>query len=167
MSNTKEDTSNMEHSSKEKLENILEEDSIEVEEQDSPSVLLISLLDILSKKLLENGVSVELNNIPTIMTYSMEIIEKLAKTPGNILNTERKDMAKNMVIYLIKKSPLSDETKLLCNEVLAGTLLDDMIEIIIKASKGKIGLNNETIEDVVEITRKCCIPFFKKKSVKK
>ena len=138
------------------------EDVDEETNENMPNKILLPIIELLTNKLLEEGINIELNNIPTIMSYSMEIVEDIVMKSETIPNQEKKQIAKDIVVYLIKNSPLDESTKTLCNEILTGSLLDDLIEIIIKASKVKLGLNSDTIEDVVEITGKCCAPFLGK-----
>ena len=115
-------------------------------------------------KLSNNNIFLNVENISTIMMYCMIVIENISNetnnlnpNPNPLLKTERKNTAKIVVRQIIRESNLSpdNKTKLLYNSLLTDNILDDIIEVIIKASKGDFEINKELTDEVIG----CCFSF--------
>lgn len=150
----------------EDINTIVEENEEDIDsDEEEMTDFIMGVVNTLFFKLNKINIPINLNNIPTIMKYSMETVEDLAQDKLNtVLKRNKKKYAIQIVKYLIHKTQLDNKTKSLCLELLSGSMLDDLVEIIVKASKGDLQLNKETIEDVVELSQKCCFSFFKKRN---
>jgi hypothetical protein len=145
------DVSNVETSGDE----IVEDKKPEVETAESLN-LVDELLSILLEKLNENGVDLNAANMSDIVRYGMEVVE-ISTAPKE----ERKQLVLDMVAKLVETSDIEENQKQACLHILEGDLLANLIELLIKASKGELQLNQETVEEVLEVTEDCCFAFLK------
>jgi hypothetical protein len=120
-----------------------------------------AMLEIVEKELIEKlyKLNIEFNsdNILTIVSYAMEIVE-LHKLDGS--------SKKRLVIDLIKKLNsifLQNEKQQLVNQMLESGIIENSIDIIITASKGRFVLNSiqeETKEVLEKVNRNCMMSCF-------
>lgn len=121
-----------------------------------PVNLVDELLSVLSGKLNENGVDLNASNMSDIVRYGMEVVE-ISTAPKE----ERKQLVLDMVAKLVETSDIEENQKQACLHILESDLLSNLIELLIKASKGELELNQETVEEVLEVTGGCCFAFLK------
>lgn len=130
----------------------------ETKEEENPieNELVNILVEKLGEKLKENNIDIGIDSIPNIVRYGMEIVEAYN---GNIDN--KKEMVIDMIKIIIKMTDIDEDKKNIALEMLESDFVDSLIELIIQASKGQLEINQETIEDIVEVTEGCCFTLFK------
>jgi len=118
--------------------------------------LQLALLSILTQKLQENNIEINTSTIPDIVRYGMEIVEI-----ASVEKTERKELVIELVKNIITESNLEESQKLASLHILESQLLENLIELLIKATKGQLEFNQQTVEEVIEVTEDCCFAFLK------
>lgn len=131
--------------------------SIIEEHKDKPEQnLQLALLSILTQKLQENNIEVSTSTIPDIVRYGMEIVEI-----ASVEKSERKGLVIELIKIIITESELDESQKNASLHILESQLLENLIELLIKASKGQLEFNQQTVEEVIEVTEDCCFAFLK------
>lgn len=136
--------------------NIEEQEQTSEVVDNTKSELLTSLLTLLSEKMNEHGIEIGVSTIPDIVRYGMEIVEISSAS-----KEQRKELVLEMVSKLVEDSDLPENQKNACEHVLESDMLDNLVELLIKASRGELEFNQETVEDVIEVTEDCCFAFLK------
>ena len=88
-------------------------------------------------------------NAAKVLSVAMKVVEV-----SELKGEEQKLVAKELVRKAVNGAEESDEKTLLIN-MLDNDVIEDMIETIILATKGKLQIN----EVAKKVTRRCC-PFF-------
>ena len=133
------------------MESIKEEEPVQTEQN-----LQLALLSILTQKLQENNIEINTSTIPDIVRYGMEIVEI-----ASVEKSERKALVIELVKNIINESNLEESQKLASLHILESQLLENLIELLIKATKGELEFNQQTVEEVIEVTEDCCFAFLK------
>ena len=99
------------------------------------SVIFLDTLE----RLKQDIVNIELNvvSIALILKKSMELVEDL----GEIRGTEQKPFAISLVRELISRSDIDQDIKISCISVIEMGVLDNVVDIVVDATKGKINVN--------------------------
>lgn len=118
--------------------------------------IMTSLLSILNEKLKENNIEINTSTIPDIVRYGMEIVEI-----ASVEKSERKALVIELVKNVITESNLEESQKEACKYILESELLENLIELLIKATKGELEFNQQTVEEFIEVTEDCCFAFLK------
>lgn len=96
----------------------------------------------------------------SIIQSCIELVE-LSKKKG----PEKKVLVVLMIETLIDDSELSNEDYNFMKELVKNGTLSDTIDLVISASRGKLGLND--LDEVMETACSCCYSFYKFKILPK
>ena len=102
----------------------------------SPESLFADCLEILIKRLKDNGVVVNKDAIIPVIKYAMEIVEDEVED-----GSEKHRIVLLMVRKLIEQSSLDLEGKQLLDHLLASNFVSDTIGMVIDATKGQLNIN--------------------------
>ena len=91
-----------------------------------------------------------------IVRYAMEVVE-ITKLKGE----NQKDMTIKLVRNLVVDSNLDESKKNICIAMLDEGVVDNTIDLVIDATKGKLSINNNK-DDILKIASGCCSAFLKK-----
>ena len=120
----------------------------------APTGLFQRCKEKLQKRL--GNVGITPSNIMVIVRYAMEVVE-ITKLKG----TDQKVMTIKLVRNLVVDSNLDETKKNICISMLDEGVVDNTIDLVIDATKGKLSINNNK-DDILKIASGCCLAFFKK-----
>lgn len=110
------------------------------------------LVMLVKKKLESEGIEVNVQNVMISLKYVMELVE-LTEVKGK----EQKLLVVRVMRKLINDTKLSQENKQLLISMIDGNVIDNVIEIIVDASKGNLDINK-----IQNVATNCCFGFFSK-----
>ena len=102
--------------------------------------------DTLEKRLADIGVTPAV--IMLIVRYAMEIVE-LTELKGN----NQKQMVLRLVRSIVTESDLDDAKKNICIKMLDEGVVENAIDLIIDATKGRIFVNRD---EIIDVAQSCC-----------
>lgn len=82
------------------------------------------------------GAEVNISTVTVLLKYAMEVIE-LTQVTG----TEQKELAVKVVRKVIVDAPLSDDAERACMAVIDSGVLNDVVDLVIDATKGRLDIN--------------------------
>lgn len=112
--------------------------------------LKTQLLEQLRTQLAQHEINLDTNTAVKCIRFSMEVVE-MSELKGNA----QKDMAIRLVKSLLDDAPLNDSKKIIIQSLLDEDILGDTIDLIVDATKGNLNINQ-----LQEVAKKCCFPFF-------
>lgn len=113
------------------------------------------VLKQLMEKILSENIGISITTLLTIVKYGMEIIDQYKLiNKGKILpsSQDKKKILINIITIIISNSNMEEEDKKYVYNMINTGLIDNTIEIIIDATKGKIDVNK-----VDKIAEGCCM----------
>ncbi len=104
-----------------------------------------------------NGKLIKPENIMIYVKYAMEIAE-LTSLKG----AEQKQLVIDLIRKIVKDSSLSVEHESICLDFIESGTLSQTIDIIVDATKGRLGINKPTA--LIKRVLLCCLPFLNRRA---
>lgn len=118
-------------------------------------------LSQLKQQLNEKDISVSSTTIVPITRIAMQIVERTA-----LKNLQKRELVNELLLRLVQySSNLSNSQRRMCRSIIESGLINEVIEFVIDATKGKVDINQ--VHDVAESTVNCCFAFWGNKKSKK
>lgn len=110
------------------------------------------LVHSLSQKLQEEAVEINDDNILILMKYAMEIVE-LQQISGE----NKKQMALEIVRSYVAESSVGQRIKETLNEVIFNGMGDNLIELLVEASRGELNINQLQEQAAEQVTEEIAV----------
>ena len=91
-----------------------------------------------------------------IVKVAMEVVEV-----SEVKGSEQKVLVNKLVSKLVIDAPISDAKEKLLLDILDEGIVDEVIDLVVSASKGELNLNAAK-----EVATSCCLGLFKNKCKK-
>ena len=105
------------------------------------------------------GMGITPQTLVLISKYAMEIVEATS-----LKGSEQKEMVIRLLKKIVDDSPLEEEEKKLCSDLIEKGTISQMIDLVVDASKGRLQINQE---QVIETGATCCSLLFQYWKTKK
>ena len=107
-------------------------------------------------KLTIGTTEINAKNIMYIVKVAMEVVEA-----SEVKGSEQKVLVNKLVSKLVIDAPISDAKEKLLLDILDEGIVDEVIDLVVSASKGELNLNAAK-----EVATSCCLGLFKNKCKK-
>jgi hypothetical protein len=107
-------------------------------------------------KLTIGTTEINAKNIMYVVKVTMEIVES-----SSVKGAAQKVMVNRLVSKLVIDAPISDAKEKLLLDILDEGIVDEVIDLVVSASKGELNLNAAK-----EVATSCCLGLFKNKCKK-
>ena len=107
-------------------------------------------------KLTIGRTEINAKNIMYIVKVAMEVVEV-----SEVKGSEQKVLVNKLVSKLVIDAPISDAKEKLLLDILDEGIVDEVIDLVVSASKGELNLNAAK-----EVATSCCLGLFKNKCKK-
>lgn len=114
------------------------------------------VLNQLIDRMREHQLKLSPQTIISIVNLAMEIVEKTA-----LKGIQKRELVNEMILHIIEASPMSDEQRDLCRNLVDTEIIGNTIDLLVKASKGNLNIN--TVQELAESTTSCCFAFFSRR----
>ena len=111
--------------------------------------LLTACLDKIKLKIGDTEINPK--NIMYVVKIAMEVVE-LTEVKGK----DQKILVNKLIAKLVMDAPIKDAKEKLLLDILDEGIVDEVIELVVSASKGELNLNA-----VKDVTTSCCMGFLK------
>jgi hypothetical protein len=118
------------------------------------SSLLDTCLAELNKRI--DGLNIDQKSIVLITKYAMEIVEATS-----LKGDAQKKMVLEMLKKVIQDSPLSNEEKEVCTKLVDDGTIDQIIDLVVDASKGELKINKKQAFSLAERCLPLCLTCIK------
>lgn len=114
------------------------------------------VLEQLKEQLVQKDLEVSPATIMVIVREAMELVESTA-----LKGIQQKELVNELLLRLVEEATqLSEGQQELCRELVNSGIINETIELVVDATKGKLNVN--TLRDVAEETASCCFAFLKR-----
>lgn len=114
------------------------------------------VLGQLKEQLVQKDLEVSPATIMVIVREAMELVESTA-----LKGIQQKELVNELLLRLVEEATqLSEGQQELCRELVNSGIINETIELVVDATKGKLNVN--TLRDVAEETASCCFAFLKR-----
>jgi hypothetical protein len=114
------------------------------------------VLGQLKEQLVQKELEVSPASIMVIVREAMELVETTA-----LKGIQQKELVNELLLRLVEEATqLSEGHRELCRELVNSGIINETIELVVDATKGKLNVN--TLRDVAEETASCCFAFLKR-----
>lgn len=107
-------------------------------------------------KLTIGTTEINAKNIMYVVKVAMEVVEA-----SSVKGADQKVMVNRLVSKLVIDAPISDAKEKLLLDILDEGIVDEVIDLVVSASKGELNLNAAK-----EVATSCCLGLFKNKCKK-
>tara|TARA_Y100000816_G_C26101588_1_gene584005 strand:+ start:644 stop:1015 length:372 start_codon:yes stop_codon:yes gene_type:complete len=107
-------------------------------------------------KLTIGTTEINAKNIMYVVKVAMEVVEA-----SSVKGADQKIMVNRLVSKLVIDAPISDAKEKLLLDILDEGIVDEVIDLVVSASKGELNLNAAK-----EVATSCCLGLFKNKCKK-
>lgn len=107
-------------------------------------------------KLTIGTTEINAKNIMYVVKVTMEVVEA-----SSVKGAAQKVMVNRLVSKLVIDAPISDAKEKLLLDILDEGIVDEVIDLVVSASKGELNLNAAK-----EVATSCCLGLFKNKCKK-
>ena len=107
-------------------------------------------------KLTIGKTEINAKNIMYVVKVTMEVVEA-----SSVKGAAQKVMVNRLVSKLVIDAPISDAKEKLLLDILDEGIVDEVIDLVVSASKGELNLNAAK-----EVATSCCLGLFKNKCKK-
>lgn len=107
-------------------------------------------------KLTIGTTEINAKNIMYVVKVTMEVVEA-----SSVKGVAQKVMVNRLVSKLVIDAPISDAKEKLLLDILDEGIVDEVIDLVVSASKGELNLNAAK-----EVATSCCLGLFKNKCKK-
>lgn len=109
----------------------------------------------LKQVLVEKEIEVSPSTMMNIVGEAMELVEQTA-----LKGIQQKELVNELILRLVTDATqLSDEQREMCSELVNSGIINETIELIVSATKGKLNVNQ--LQEIGEQTASCCFAFLK------